>query len=136
MSVNNFRLLCTALGFTAVIVKNNIPEENRAARAIAIARMIEEFCRVAHPDLFKDEAEEAELDQIIEDLKDEELHIAQLADLTGNKNLLHRVYDRLLQHHREYATDAMIVGEIEHFLGEEIHHKTEDKDDDCERSRR
>ena len=100
-----------------------------------MAALIEAFCQEVHPELFKDETEAAEVDQIIEDLKDDELQFGLSTNLLSNEELLHRVYDRLLQRHRAYATDKMILGEVEHFLEEETRHKNEARDDDRQRSR-
>jgi hypothetical protein len=136
MRQSDFQILFTALGFLAVVMKGENAKNDGAKQAKVMASLIEAFCRTSHPDLFKGEAEEAELDQIIEDLKDEDIHITQLADLTGNKNLLYRVYDRLLQRHKNYATDEMIAGEVSHFLEEEISRKAADKHDDRQCSRR
>lgn len=134
MTRSDFQILFTALGFLAVVMKGKKAQKDGAKQARELAKLIEAFCRTSRPDLFGNEAEEAELDQMIEDMKDEEFHITQLADIAGNQNLLYRLYDRLLQRHKDYATREMIAGEIAHFLEEEIHHKTEGKDDDRQRS--
>jgi hypothetical protein len=134
MTRSDIQILFTALGFLTVVMKGENTKRNGAKQAMAMASLIQAFCQTSHPDLFGDEAKEAELDQLIEDMKDEELHITQLADLTGDKGLLYRVYDRLLQRHKDYATDEMIAGEVAHFLEEEISRKKEDKNNDCQRS--
>ena len=44
----DLRTLCTALGFTAVIISGDaIPADLRAVRAAALGRLIEEFCLTA-----------------------------------------------------------------------------------------
>lgn len=134
MTRQDFQILSTALGFLAIVLKGENARKDGAKQAKAMAVLIESFCRTSHPGLFKDEAEDSELDQIIEDLKDDEPQLGQSTALLANKELLHRVYDRLLQRHKDYATDEMIAGEVAHFLEEEINHNTETKHDDRQRS--
>jgi hypothetical protein len=49
------QILFTALGFLAVILRNDVPHEKQALRAMAIADLIEAFCRSALPEQFKEE---------------------------------------------------------------------------------
>ncbi|MDD5586878.1 MAG: hypothetical protein PHY92_07990 [Alphaproteobacteria bacterium] len=137
MTRKDIQILFTALGFLAVVMKGENAKKDGAKQAKAMASLIEAFCRTTHPELFNNEinGDAAELDQMIEDMKEDERHIGPLADLTANKNLLHRIYDRLLQRHRAYASDEMIAGEVAHFLEEEINNKTGKNDDDRQRSR-
>jgi hypothetical protein len=135
MTRDELQILFTALGFLAVVMKGENANKDDAKQAKAMAALIEAFCQAAHPELFDDGAEAAELDRIIEDLKDDELQFSQSATLLADKALLCRVLDRLLQRHHVYATDRMILGEIEHFLEEENSHKNEASDDDRQRSR-
>jgi hypothetical protein len=127
MTRPDFKILFTALGFLAVVVKGEYIKKDGAKNATALADLIEAFCQTAHSDLFIDKTakDTAELDLMIEELKEGELHIGKLAELAADKVLLRRIYDRLLQRHRIYATDKMIADEIAHFLEEEINHAVE-----------
>ncbi|GEM_PF-1231985 len=128
MPTNNFRLMCAALGFTAVIMKSRASKEKQAENAVAFAKMIEEFCRVTNPALFAPETtpnDTKELDRKIEELKTQNVHLGHLAGLAGDRDLLCQLYDRLLHRQRAYATDEMIAGEVAHLLEEEINHKAE-----------
>ena len=51
MTREDLRILCTALGFTAVIMKD-VPGDNQAVRAVSIARLIESFCLLTEPEAF------------------------------------------------------------------------------------
>lgn len=129
MHRSDFQILCSALGFlTALIVghgKN--ADKERAVRADDMATLIEAYCRASHPELFptRNATDLAEIDHLIEEMKEDDLHTGQLSSLTDNKELLLKVYDRLVQRYKAYATDAMIVGEIAHFIEEENNHKAE-----------
>lgn len=53
MASIDFRLLCTALGFAAVIMGGEkLSKKEAAARAYAFAGLIEKFCREAAPEGF------------------------------------------------------------------------------------
>lgn len=59
MTAADLRLLCTALGFTTVIMQGrDVPSPDGARRAAALAGLIEEFCRATVPDLFSEHEEE------------------------------------------------------------------------------
>ncbi len=55
MSPADRQLLFTALGFLAVIVRDDVPHDRQAMRALAIADLIEAFCRATLPEHFKEE---------------------------------------------------------------------------------
>ncbi|MDX2027204.1 MAG: hypothetical protein SFW62_01060 [Alphaproteobacteria bacterium] len=57
MIPDNFRLLCHALGFTAVVMKGDVSQKDGAARATRLAGMIEEFCRATLPEVFSESGE-------------------------------------------------------------------------------
>jgi hypothetical protein len=62
MTLTDFRLICTALGFAAVAMQsgNKSLEGEGASRAVGMAKLIEEFCRTAIPEAFeRTEIEEA-----------------------------------------------------------------------------
>lgn len=53
MTTIDLRVLCTALGFTAVVMQGEkIPRKFGALRATAFANLIEEFCRSTVPEAF------------------------------------------------------------------------------------
>lgn len=55
MSRTDRQLVFTALGFLAVIVREDVPHECQAMRALAIADLIEAFCRSSLPEAFNQE---------------------------------------------------------------------------------
>ncbi|MDX2028076.1 MAG: hypothetical protein SFW62_05525 [Alphaproteobacteria bacterium] len=55
MTPRDLRLLCTALGFTAVVMQGGkISKKEGAQRAADFATLIEEFCRLTLPDAIDD----------------------------------------------------------------------------------
>ncbi|MGB9154140.1 MAG: hypothetical protein WCD70_13760 [Alphaproteobacteria bacterium] len=50
MTRDDLRILCTALGFTAVIMKD--VADNQVLRATSIAKLIEDFCITVVPEAF------------------------------------------------------------------------------------
>lgn len=53
MTLTDLRLLCTALGFTAVVMQGGeIEKKDGALRATGFANLIEEFCRVSFPEAY------------------------------------------------------------------------------------
>ena len=53
MTTIDLRVLCTALGFTAVVLQGEkIPRKLGALRATTFATLIEEFCRSSVPEAF------------------------------------------------------------------------------------
>jgi hypothetical protein len=136
MPRQDIQILFTALGFLTVVMKGENAKKDGAKQAKAMAGLIEAFCQAAHPKAFEGEteADKSDVDQIIEDYKEDEFPLGRLATLIANKELLYRVYDRLVQRHRAYASEEMIAGEIEHFLEEELRHNKKAKNDDRQRS--
>jgi hypothetical protein len=59
MTRDDLRILCTALGFTAVVLKGE-QTQDQAERARAFARLIEEFCLLSMPDAFGSKAATAD----------------------------------------------------------------------------
>jgi len=49
MNRKDLRILCTALGFTAIVLKEG-SSKDMAARATALARQMESFCIYSVPD--------------------------------------------------------------------------------------
>lgn len=133
MTRKDFQILFTALGFLAVVTKGKKTKDNNAKQAHAMAELIEAFCRTSHPDLFVENGDAAELDQIIDELKEDTLLFGQKENLLANKPLLYRIYSRLLQRFQSTATDEKIAGEVEHYLEEEILRNKEENTDDYQR---
>ncbi len=82
MTRTEFRALCAALGFVAVVVKDNVPPQDRALRAVHLARLIEAFCRATVPEAFgaetartaSEQHEEREEDQAEDDMLVVDIH--------------------------------------------------------------
>lgn len=54
MTLKDLRVLCAALGFTAVVLQGGkLPKKEGAMRARALGRLIEEFCRSTVPEAFE-----------------------------------------------------------------------------------
>lgn len=59
MKLRDLRVLCTALGFTAVVIKDGkLPRKEAAQRALKFAELTEEFCRLSLPETFGAAGEE------------------------------------------------------------------------------
>ena len=53
-TLKDLRVLCTALGFTAVVMQGGTPPKKEGAgRAAQFAGLIEEFCRASVPEAFE-----------------------------------------------------------------------------------
>jgi len=53
MTETDLRLLCTALGFTAVVMQGEkLLKDESASRAVGLAKLIEEFCHASVPEAF------------------------------------------------------------------------------------
>lgn len=62
MTPTDLRLLCTALGFSAVIMRDRKTDGgDDARRAVSLANLIEEFCRVSVPDAFMKDNENSQV---------------------------------------------------------------------------
>ena len=56
MTLTDLRLLCAALGFTAVVIHGGkTPKHEAAGRAGEFARLIEDFCRLSVPEVMEGE---------------------------------------------------------------------------------
>src|SRR5579862_3563611 len=59
MDSSDLRILCTALGFTAVAIQGDkLPKVQAALRAKKLSNLIEEFCHAAVPEAFNDDLEQ------------------------------------------------------------------------------
>lgn len=120
MASPDLRTLCTALGFTAVVMKDNVPRENQASRAMVLAKMIEDFCVMAATNVFGvSQGNAANLDETIERLKSD-LQSGRAPNIPHDSDLLRQLYLRLQQRHQIYATDDLIADEARHMLDEEV----------------
>jgi hypothetical protein len=125
MTPIDLRILCTALGFTAVVMQGGkLPKSEGVLRASGFANLIEEFCRTTLPDI-SDEAKPvtssntAKIDRLVERFKSN-LKDNKNPDLPHDKDFLLQLYDRLQQRHRSRATDNLLADEILHLLNEEL----------------
>ena len=58
MNSIDLRVLCLALGFTAVVTQGGkLPTKEGASRATAVANLIEKFCRASIADAFEGKGE-------------------------------------------------------------------------------
>lgn len=127
------RVHCTALGFMAVILKNE-PVDHQALRAQAIARMIETFCHVTVPEILEasnqnnnKDAVIADIDRAIDDFKTT-LRDRGDARLPEDRTVLLAFFDRLQQrqavrkkrHFYATGTDDMIADAILKMIDEEL----------------
>ena len=55
MTRTDREILFTALGFLAVVLRDDVPHDKQAMRAMAVADLIESFCRSALPESFAEE---------------------------------------------------------------------------------
>jgi len=116
MTRDDLRILSTALGFMAVILKD-VPNNKQTPRAVSIARLIESFCMVAAPDTTDrtptghDDGYTLEaIDTLIEKYKDE-LPDTGFAPLPYERRILLKFYDRLLHRKAQIAqTDFYVLG--------------------------
>jgi hypothetical protein len=59
MTLTDLRVLCAALGFTAVVMQGGkLPKNEGASRATGFAGLIEEFCRASVPEAFEETGDE------------------------------------------------------------------------------
>ena len=127
------RVHCTALGFLAVILKDE-PDDKQALRAKAIGRLIESFCLVTVPSAagvsnenLDDECDLTSIDAAIEKYKSQ-LVTEGSAELPDSREDLLKFYDRLHQREQRrrekhfYATGSadMIANKILQFAEAEI----------------
>lgn len=126
MTRTDHQLLFTALGFLAVVMKGEDTKKDGAKRATALAGLIESFCYTTVPDAFENfpEMDGGMIDQMIDWAK-AKMGYGEPAKLPDNRNLMIRMYRRLQERHRRYATDDLMADEIVHLLEEEIKHKAE-----------
>jgi len=127
MAMLDLRTLCTALGFTAVVVQGGSHKRNGAVRARKIADLIEEFCTTG-PGVAPARDTDA-VDAVIEKFK-ATLRDEGSALLPQDRESLLAIYDRLQQrrarraqkHFYEMAHDGMIANAILKMIDEEIEH--------------
>jgi hypothetical protein len=110
MTRTDYKVLFTALGFLAVIL-DNVPRDRQAARATAVAELIEAFCASAMPDAFPNAASddvqgvEAQhtLERYLTDLRE-----TGSADLSHDRPTLLRMYDLLLIEKTRFEQKAFL----------------------------
>lgn len=123
MTPQDLRILCTALGFTAVVMKGGENQKESARRALGFANLIEAFCNYTIPQLGAaiNENEAYQLDETIERLK-ADLRTRGEADMQKSRHTLFRLYDRLRQRYAAYADDDMLADRVLELLDAELQH--------------
>jgi hypothetical protein len=62
MTPTDLRVLCAALGFTAVVIQGGkVPKQEGARRASEFTELIEEYCRLTVPGAFQREEEDMQV---------------------------------------------------------------------------
>ena len=127
MTALNLKTLCTALGFTAVVMQaDKLPKKDAALRATGFANLIEAFCLEAGLDAPAN-LDRVEIDTNIKKFKDA-LNRSGSASLPQDRATLVAMYDRLLQrqarrerqHFYESAHDDLIANAILAMVDEEL----------------
>ena len=101
MTRDDLQIFCTALGFTAVVLKGECAE-NQAQKAKAFGKLIESFCFTAVPNTVgmtydnMDEGCSADSIDVMIDCYKAELLNQESACLPSNRDGLLKMYDRLL----------------------------------------
>jgi len=123
MHPHDLRIFCTALGFTAVVVKGEETAHDNARRALGFANLIEAFCNHTIPHLGApaNEDEPWRIDDMIEKLKSD-LSTKGEADMHKDRDSLLRLYDRLRRRLAAYASDDQIADRVLELLDAEIAH--------------
>ena len=125
----SLKTLCTALGFTAVVMRGGeLPKKDAALRATGFANLIETFCLEATPDAPAN-LDRVEIDMVIKKFKDA-MNRSGSASLPQDRAALVAMYDRLLQkkarrersHFYDTAHDDLIANAILAMIDEEISH--------------
>lgn len=121
MTPADLRTLCTALGFTAVVIRGHENRKDNARRALGFANLIEAFCTYTIPHLGEAVNENAayQLDAMIEGLK-RDLYSKGSANLDKSRAILFQIYDRLRQRYAVYANDDMIADRVLELLDAEL----------------
>lgn len=121
MQPEDLRILCTALGFTAVAVKGNPAAPDGARRALGFANLIEAFCTHTVPSLgaAANENEAWRMDETIEKLKTG-LRSEGSAPLNHSRATLFHLYDRLRTRYAAFATDDMVADRVLELLDAEL----------------
>ncbi|MDR3448778.1 MAG: hypothetical protein P4M15_03355 [Alphaproteobacteria bacterium] len=114
MTPDDLRLFCTALGFTAVVIKGPPQAQDNARQALDFAHLIEAFClRAANQDVPQG------LDEEIERLKSA-LRNEGSTDLHKDRATLLHLYERLQQRHALYASNDDVADRVLELLDAEL----------------
>lgn len=97
MTRTDQKVLFTALGFLAVVI-NDVPGDGRAARATALADLIEGFCKTMVPDAFGLEGapQERRATELVLETFIAEMHANEFARLSFARPTLLAMYELLL----------------------------------------
>jgi hypothetical protein len=137
MTPRDLRILCTALGFTAVVAREGRGKDV-GSKAAALGRLIESFCVTTLddapagtvPGLGEAEGDAAAIDDAIDRYK-ADLRDKEAARLPPDRAGLLQLYDRLLQrrtrweqrHFYATAPEDMIAAQVAKLVEEEIDHE-------------
>ncbi len=138
MFTNNLRLLCTALGFLAVVMKDGNGTCDGADKAKKLAGFIEAFCHEALPEEFGEEAQlspfsDRYIDEMIDEFKRQLVEKGE-AHLPQHRGTLIHFYQQLMARQllrREsnffsLAPDDIIANRVLALVDEEINADEED----------
>ena len=134
MARTDHRILFTALGFLAVIIRGDVQGDKQALRATTIAKLIESFCQTSLPEFFASEplsdslgTSAAEISSLLENYI-AELHTNTAPSLAQDRQTLLQMYELLLiqkaRHEQEafylLAPDEVIANRILELAHEQI----------------
>ena len=112
MTRTDHRIILTALGFLAVILKDD-SADNQASRAMGIAKLIEDFCRTALPDVVPNEFEVrlapmSEIEELVQDYI-ADLHVWGAAELPEDRQKLLQMYELLITQKMRHEQSAFYL---------------------------
>lgn len=121
MTPEDLRILCTALGFTAVVTEKGLPAADLASRALDFASLIESFCTRAVTDLASPNQEDfSEIDRLIENLKSGRAAKGATDLENKDRETLFKIHNRLLQRLYARADEPLLAQHILKMLDDEL----------------
>jgi hypothetical protein len=129
MTRADHKTIFTALGFLAVVM-NDVPPDNQAMRATAIAKLIESFCKVSVPEAFEGAETESSRATEVEGLL--ERYIAELretgsARLNYDRQTLLGMYEVLLIQKARHEHNAFYASGPDDAIGNRVLHLAEER---------
>ncbi len=132
MTRTDFKVLFTALGFLAVVMKGENANNDGADKARKLAGLIEEFCIVTHPEQFGrcdqvPSVSSTTINDMINHFKGQLVNKGD-ASLPHDRPTLLQFYEQLIvrqtrlreQHFYQMATDDLIANRVLAMIDEEI----------------